>query len=523
MIKKKKINHKKKINIFNLLDILCIPIYIIITCILCYLMHSYSMKLTILIGVILFLLLCFYFYTLRGESFFVQCLRKLYIISLCGCMLFGISKINTFNSFFDSLSETSYSDEFSTTLVLYSLASNDYYDAKITSLNDLDGCSIGMQVNTDYDASIHIQEQLNEDYDNLVFDEYNSYSSILSQLYLGYIDCALINIDLIDNYSDSYDFDTDFIYLNEYTYTTTLDASAVDKDISSEVFSVLISGSDEAGNYSKTDMNMLLVVDPTCNQITAISIPRDSYVANPAYNNTSDKLTHTGANGIENTVQAIENTFEIDIDFYIKVSFTSIITIVDTIGGIEVDVPITFCEQDENRSFDEEDLVCITSGVQTLDGQEALAYARHRDSYVDQDLGRNQAQLSIVKAMVEAVLTPTGLTTTMDELLSVIPDYVITNFTTTDIKLFIKSQIDNLQSWTFESVSLTSGIAGSDYTASSPYTTSSVYYLSLTDILKVNSLFSEPIEYTFYQFTFDIDTLYEKETTYHNYYNIVIY
>ncbi|HFL3113565.1 TPA: LCP family protein, partial [Clostridioides difficile] len=114
-------------------------------------------------------------------------------------------------------------------------------------------------------------------------------------------------------------------------------------------------------------------VNPVANHIDMVSIPRDALVPNTALNNANDKLTHTGNDGIENSVETIQNFFGIPIDYYARVSFNSLIEIVDTIGGIDVDVEIDFCEQDENRSFKKEDLICLKKGKQHLNGKQALA------------------------------------------------------------------------------------------------------------------------------------------------------
>ncbi len=525
MKKKNKTKQKRVHKYGNILDLLIIPVYICLASLLTYTIYSYSTKFSYVCIFVSLIILIGYIYCLKSKGLFTILIRKLFILLICGCMIFVIIKFQSFNSFFDDLgSDSTPLEEISTHMSAYSLADNEFFDAKVETIDDLDKKIVGIQISTDIDASTYVQKQLDTSYEDIEYKEFTSYDDMLSSLYLGYIDCAIINKASVASYTDAYNFNETFIYLTEFTHTTTLGTTASDKDITSEPFSVLISGSDEEGNYSKSDMNMLLLVNPVTNQVNAISIPRDAYIPNPHYDNQSDKLTHTGANGIQNTVVAIEHAFEIDVDFFIKVSFTSIIEIVNTIGGIEVDVPITFCEQDENRSFEEEDLICINQGLQTLDGQQALAYSRHRSSYINQDLGRNEAQINVVKGIINTLLTPSGLTSKMDDLLNILPKYVITNFTTNEIKTFIKFQIDNLQPWSINAVSLDKGISAFDYTASMPQFTSSVYYLGTTDVLEVKALHDAfDSSYTFNDFSFDIDSLFERDANYHNYYNITTY
>lgn len=92
--------------------------------------------------------------------------------------------------------------------------------------------------------------------------------------------------------------------------------------------------------------------------MSTVSVP-DSYVPNPAYNNGSDKLTHLGNDGADNSILGLEEAFGIEIDYYAKVNFQSLIHIVDALGGVEVDVKLDFTEQDENRSFKKKDLTTL--------------------------------------------------------------------------------------------------------------------------------------------------------------------
>lgn len=142
-----------------------------------------------------------------------------------------------------------------------------------------------------------------------------------------------------------------------------------------------------------------------------VSIPRDAYLPNKAYEDSEfalDKLTHTGLYGIDTTVETVEDFFDIDIDYYARISFSSVIEIVDALGGIDVDVEIDFCEQDEYRNKDEAHQICLSSGEQHLDGQQALAYARHRKTAGYDTAGRERAQQRILKAIIDKTLSLDG-------------------------------------------------------------------------------------------------------------------
>ena len=190
------------------------------------------------------------------------------------------------------------------------------------------------------------------------------------------------------------DFEKNVQILKTYSKTDTIKTKE-QKDITKQTFTVYLSGLDSTGSpdqQTRTDTNLLLIVNPVANHIDMVSIPRDALVPNTALNNANDKLTHTGIYGIDTSVDTISQFFGIPVDYYARVSFNSMIEIVDTIGGIDVDVELDFCEQDENRSFKKDDLICLKKGEQHLDGKQALAYSRHRKTEGYDNAGRERAQ-----------------------------------------------------------------------------------------------------------------------------------
>lgn len=141
------------------------------------------------------------------------------------------------------------------------------------------------------------------------------------------------------------------------------------------------------------------------------------------------------------------------------------IEIVDTIGGINVDVEIDFCEQDENRSFKKDDLICLKKGEQKLDGKQALAYSRHRKTVGYDNAGRERAQQRIIKAIIDKLLSPSAITY-VNDLLEIAPNYVITDMSPDQITSFVSSELDSLKPWTISSIISDTGVYDSRYVAS---------------------------------------------------------
>ncbi len=255
---------------------------------------------------------------------------------------------------------------------------------------------------------------------------------------------------------------------------------------------------------------MLLMVDPITHHIEMVSIPRDAYVPNQAYANYPDKLTHLGNDGIDNVVQSMENVFGFDIDYYAKVSFSSLIEIINTLGGIEVDVQLEFYEQDENRDYSNQ--IHLYPGLQTLDGRSALAYARHRHTEGWGDIGRNYAQQQIIEAIINKVLTAEGIAKVPD-VLQVGAEYVSTNMPIDEVKRFINNEIDHPRSWTFSSTSLAGGLNEQQLCVSATsYGPLFVYILDRNELNTVYADYMQMFEpQTLADFKFTLDDLSKYE------------
>lgn len=385
-------------------------------------------------------------------------------------------------------------------------------DSKIKEISDLRNATIGIQIGTDLANSTYGKEQIEKTLKQTPsYIEKLSYSELSTEmLILGNADAILISGDYLDMLEASTEgFKGSYKVIGEFERERPVNTSN-NKDITKESFTLLISGVDEVGAADQThlsDVNILLFVNPLANQITMISLPRDSLMPHTAMNNQNDKLTHTGSYGIDNTVSTIENFFDIDIDYYAKVSFTSLIEIVDAIGGVEVDVEIAFSEQDENRSFDEGDLIVLDAGLQTLNGKQALAYSRHRKSYEDGVAGRERAQEKIIKAIIDKLLTPEGVTLYVNKLMEVVPKYVVTNMPGSQITSFIKGELESIRPWGIQSLTIENGIYD---TRNVPNISSAVdvYLWNTYDYRHIKDAYEESkINNNFDSFNFDLDDL----------------
>lgn len=515
-------NKKKKsgIRIGRIYDLILIPAFIILSFLFLMSIRNYTEKYLLIALIILVLVLAISLLSFFYHKTFVEILRRFILTILCGVMIFVQLKVSSIDRFFDNLTidEDDAPEVITTQMNVYSLADNENFTAIVNTIDDIDGKTIGIQTSNDEEASRYTYEQIQKQYPNVELLEYNDYGQMISDLYYGYVDVAVVNAASVEGLESTWGSLNDFtIKLKSYTHKKTIEVDYNAKDLTKETFTVLISGQDDVGTpneNSLSDVNMVAIINPISNQITMISIPRDAFVPNPAFNYQNDKLTHTGWDGVQNTLEAVEATLQIDIDFYVKISFTSLIEIVDAVGGVDVDVPIGFTEQDENRSFEQDDLITLAAGPQTLNGKEALAFARHRHSYVNQDVGRTEAQMQIIKSIISRLLSAQGLTSRIEKVLDIVPKYVLTNFSNSQLKAFVKSEIDELKPWAITTASLANGYAPGEEgyvpTASAPDVNASIYYLNRFEVYRANALYNlMNTTHTFDEFSFDLNNLFE--------------
>ena len=184
-----------------------------------------------------------------------------------------------------------------------------------------------------------------------------------------------------------------------------------------EPFAMLLLGVDERpGDRGRSDTMILLTVQPRSGRAIALSIPRDTRVLMPN-SGRYDKINHAYAfGGTSLSVEAVERAFGVPIAYYMKTNMDGLVSIVDTLGGVDVD---------NTRAFDYEGY-SFPAGKQHLDGEAALAYSRMRKQDPQGDFGRTQRQRQILSDAIDRV-ADAGTVTKLPKLLSHLSEYVRTN------------------------------------------------------------------------------------------------
>ena len=431
-------------------------------------------------------------------------IRRAFMIILCGVFCFGAYTANSVHSTFSTITRN---DPSIVKVSVVTLA-----DSDIAAVEDLSGKTVAVQNGMDKDNADFAREQLDQEASNITYEEVLDYLTMYNELTDGTVDAMIITDSSVSLLEDQHsDIRSQIKTIATYERENeSVNTATTDKDLRSDPFVVYLGGMDEGTDPSidsKCDVNILLMVNPKINKITTISIPRDSYVPNPALNYGSDKLTHLGNNGPENSIAGIEEFTGINIDFYAKVNFFSVIEIVDAIGGVDVDVQLDFCEQDENRNKDAEHQICLAKGEQHLNGQEALAYSRHRKTASWGTQGREKAQTQIIEAIINKLTSVEGAAN-VNSVMSIAQQYISTNIPMDSLTSFLSYQLDHLKPWTVEGITLTDGVDGYYTTVSIPSIPLSCHLLTQEDARIINAVYNSMYETPdMSEFTFDLNDL----------------
>ncbi|MCD7892372.1 MAG: LCP family protein [Erysipelotrichaceae bacterium] len=389
----------------------------------------------IIITVIALLCLLTFFLMKSSEKKLRSIIGKLLSIVISIVMIIGSVAVNQGRSALSNV-VTDYTQ--TTQISVYVLSDSEYEKA-----SDLEGKTIEAVLLDDYmDEAI---TALKEENSLLEISDIDDYTRLVEDLYNGDTDAIYINEGLsatFDEIYEDYESDTKIIYT--YSVIEETDDISKDVDVTNSSFNIFISGIDTYGpvsTVSRSDVNMIVTVNPITKQILLTSIPRDYYVT-LANKGVKDKLTHAGLAGVENSVTTLENFLSIEINYYARVNFTSLVTMVDALGGIDVysdtDLP--------NKG--------IVEGTNHMDGAMALAFSRERYAYTSGDNHRVQNQQAVLTAMLNKMMS-TSVITNYSSILDACSGTFETNMSESEITSLIKMQISDMASWDIEQIQLT--------------------------------------------------------------------
>lgn len=325
--------------------------------------------------------------------------------------------------------------------------------SSIKNKSQLNGVSVG-SLRLNEQGSKKALKELSSEGIVLNQTEYDSMTALLEAFYNGEVDSIIINessrsqiLDM-EAYSN-FDSNTRVVYQTSYKVKNNDSATSV-SDITSKPFNVLISGSDTRGGFDengRSDVIMIATVNPKTHTILLTSVPRDFYVTTACdagdgcMQGALDKITHTGIHGTNTTKRTVEQLLGIEINYTFKVGFDTVTELVDVLGGVDVYVEPGYATTTSQFSVHE--------GVNHLNAQQALAFARERYSYTEGDRQRTKNQQQVLMGIVKEATKPSVITN-----YAAIMDTMANTFSTTmsneEITDLIKYQLNNNPTWKME-------------------------------------------------------------------------
>lgn len=337
------------------------------------------------------------------------------------------------------------------------------------SLKDLKGESFGVSYEKEKTNVGKTMNAIEDEIGKQDFVEYDTYAKLANELYDGKVSCIVVGEEyrvMLENEHDAFDEETRIV--KSFEYNRKVVSTTKSTDVTEKPFTVYVTGLDTYGSVStvsRSDVNMIVTVNPTTKQILMVSIPRDCQIELHK-NGKMDKLTHTGIYGTDETINTIQDFLNVEINYYAKTNFQGITNIVDALGGVTVDSNYAF--KTRHGDYD------IVKGEQEMSGDKALCFVRERYNLPAGDFDRGRNQQALLKALLNKAMSP-KIITNFERILTAVEGSFETDMSSSEIKSLINMQLDDDASWDVKNVQ----ISGEGYLTSDTYSMSgtSIYVM----------------------------------------------
>lgn len=285
--------------------------------------------------------------------------------------------------------------------------------------------------------------------------EFMDTSTLVDALYAGEVQVIVFNEAFINSVEDQYKtFSKDTRKLVQHEIETKVEEQTYeDTDVTTKSFNVYLSGIDLYGKISQTsrsDVNIIATVNPLTKKILLTSTPRDYYV--PLYGEKGksvsggmpDKLTHAGIYGVDCSINTLEKLYGIDIDYYVRVNFTSVKKIVDILGGVEVYSDYDFISDWGPNGAGTH--YKFKKGYNKVNGKKALAFCRERHHFANGDYQRGRDHQHMIEAVLNKVLSP-AILKDFSSLLKETKKMFQTSMSTKKIVSLCNMQLSDMATW----------------------------------------------------------------------------
>ena len=270
----------------------------------------------------------------------------------------------------------------------------------------------------------------------LTIEEVSSYQAAYKSLLAGQTKAIVLNSvfeNLIEQEDPDYAKKIKKIYTKDLTKTV-----AAPKVATNKTFNVYISGIDTYGpisSVSRSDVNIIMTVNQDTKKILLTTTPRDAYVPiADGGNNQKDKLTHAGIYGVDASIHTLENLYDIELNYYARLNFTSFLKLIDLLGGVDVYNDQEFTSRHGNYHF--------PVGNVHLDSEQALGFVRERYSLANGDGDRGRNHQKVIAAIIQKLTSAEALKN-YDAIIQGLQSSVQTNMPPETMVGLVNSQLAN--------------------------------------------------------------------------------
>lgn len=416
-----------------------LTLQIIISLLFLYILFQFSMLpnqyfyiITTIIGTMC--LLVFLIQFKASERSIRAIIAKITSIIVSASLITVCIEIGSGTNFINSFTNSAYETDALSVIVLK--------ESEYIQLGDLKNKIMGINEQQDQKNLTDALSDITENITDIDYKNYEDWNQLVNALYHKEIDALLVNEayrGMLEEQHPNLNSETKVIY--QVKIQTEIENIVNNGAIKDGVFNICITGIDTYGpvsTKSRSDVNMVMTVNMNTHKILMTGIPRDYYVK-LASKGEYDKLTHSGIYGVNETVNTIADLLDIEIDYYFRINFNSLLNIVDVLGGIDVYSDQSFIPWTNKK-------ITIQEGMNHMNGEMALAFSRERYAYESGDRHRIQNQQDVMMAIINKLMTPSVISN-YKKVLENIKGTFDTNMSSEDIKTLIKMQLIDLQGY----------------------------------------------------------------------------
>ena len=357
--------------------------------------------------------------------------EKFTIFLLILSILIGSVSLFTVQQFIDltsRLNETSNYSEYSMSVVVLK-------DSEINSVTQLDSAVAPTKTDNENIQKLLADIKSSQNTD-LTVEQSSSYLAAYKSLIAGDTKAIVLNSvfeNIIESEYPDYASKIKKIYTKGFTKKV-----EAPKTLKSQSFNIYVSGIDTYGSISsvsRSDVNILMTVNRATKKILLTTTPRDAYVPiADGGNNQKDKLTHAGIYGVDASIHTLENLYGLDINYYVRLNFTSFLKLIDLLGGIDVYNDQEFTAHTNGKYY--------PAGKVHLDSEQALGFVRERYSLADGDRDRGRNQQKVIVAILQK-LTSTEALKNYSTIIDSLQDSIQTNMPLETMMDLVNAQLES--------------------------------------------------------------------------------